>query len=560
MDIGIEKLNTTTLNSILSEKISYYLPPFQRDYSWSKTEWIELLEDAEKCFDYNNQHFFGFMTFKNDGQNSISIIEGQQRLATITIIIALIRDLLFALNKDVANQLDSEFIKSKNPFSTSGIKFYRLKLASYNQTFFEKHIQICKSADVKLKSFKSEKKLNQSKKNIIGCYKYFHEYFSDKIKTLDKDSKINFLMSFSERLLNNFVVVSTRVKDEVVAYNIFQTLNNRGLDLNLYDLIKVYLFSCANDKLEEVQQKWDEIRLNIEQVNGNEFFRHYWLSKYDVVRGVDLLKVIEKRIKDQYHVLSFLSEIVSESENYNSLLFPSTQVWDDPNIIDELNNIHILSKQLTLPILLACKKVFKDEKAFLAAVKIIINFTFRYLTIGDREHKTFERVLSKVAQELRKGDIKHVDQIRPELIKHDTPDENFKLSFTEKDFKKAPLAKYVLEKIEEVYTGEVEKVSKTITLEHILPKKPNTAWKSYLKSEKMDFESNLHKIGNLTLLNKRPNGQIQNKFITEKSKMLSQCSKLKISESLYKRTTWNEKNIRERGRQFAEVAVKIWKI
>lgn len=561
MTIGINKLTTMNLESLLLSKITYELPLFQRDYSWTKTEWMELLEDAENCFNTNYQHFFGFMTFKVDDEKSISIIEGQQRLTTITIITGLIRDFLLQLNKNIAKNIESNFIKSNDPYSAEDIMFYRIRLSDHNQTFFQNYIQEGDSPENKIKNLKNEKNINQSKVLISQCYKFYYEYFDEKIKKFDIEAKIDFLSNFIKKLQQNFIVVYTEVRDEIAAYNIFQTLNNRGLDLNLTDLIKVFLFRNSGKKIDEVKIKWEEIRVNLEQTNANEFFRHYWLSKYNIVRSEDLLKVIEAKMKNEYQITSFLNEIGPEAESYNSLLFPTKLNWENEIIIEGLETIHILSKQLTLPLLLACKKIFIKDKDFLEAINLLTNFTFRYITIGNREHKTFERVLSKIAIELRDGIIQHVHQIKPELMKYDVENENFRLNFIENDFRRAPLAKYVLTKIEDYLSNNKnEKVSSSITLEHILPKNPDTKWIAHMKEFKMDYEDYVHKIGNLTLLNRRPNGQLQNKFITEKSEIFENCSDLKINDDLSKMKSWNSKDIYARSEKFAKIAVEIWSL
>lgn len=169
-------------------------------------------------------------------------------------------------------------------------------------------------------------------------------------------------------------------------------------------------------------------------------------------------------------------------------------------------------------------------------------------------------MLSNVAVNLRNESIRHIDQIRPELLKYDIDDNQFKINFINKKFAKAPLAKYILKSIEKSISSSKEKFSTTITLEHILPKNLNSEWLDYLSKEKMEQDDYLQLIGNLTLLNKKPNGQLQNKFITEKSKIFQSSSGLKINEDLINKKTWNENDVTNRAKKFAEIANKIWKL
>ncbi len=93
MDIGLKDMNSCEFETLLKEKVPYELPFFQREYSWTKDEWSEILDDVKKSMTTGEQHFLGFMTFM-DNSEVITIIEGQQRLSTVTILICLVRDIL----------------------------------------------------------------------------------------------------------------------------------------------------------------------------------------------------------------------------------------------------------------------------------------------------------------------------------------------------------------------------------------------------------------------------------------------------------------------------------
>jgi uncharacterized protein with ParB-like and HNH nuclease domain len=83
MDIGITSLHTFSMETILSREVTYKLPTFQREYSWTKNEWSQLWEDAIASIKNKTGHFFGFMTFKEETTEKYSIIEGQQSLTKI---------------------------------------------------------------------------------------------------------------------------------------------------------------------------------------------------------------------------------------------------------------------------------------------------------------------------------------------------------------------------------------------------------------------------------------------------------------------------------------------
>jgi uncharacterized protein with ParB-like and HNH nuclease domain len=109
------------------------------------------------------------------------------------------------------------------------------------------------------------------------------------------------------------------VADEANAYLIFETLNDRGLDLSISDLLKNYIFSKADTKLQEVQKKWEAINRSVGRFEVTKFIRHYWLSKYDVIREKELYHAIRDKFKSQSSVITFVNSLTESAEIYGAL-------------------------------------------------------------------------------------------------------------------------------------------------------------------------------------------------------------------------------------------------
>ena len=561
MDIGITSIKSQILEELFDKKTSYELPFFQREYSWTKSEWGELLDDAAKAYENKEGHFFGFMTFRKEDSEKISIIEGQQRLSTVTILIALVRDLLFTEEDTIYQSLDDAYIKVADPFSSGKAKYYKLKLAELNHDFFLEFIQQVDSPTIKIENFKiDEKRINQSNKLVFGAYKFFYDELSKKIKDKAKFEKTQYLKDLIKTILKQFVVVTTDVADEKSAYNIFQTLNNRGLDLTLTDLLKVSLLRTAGKKWEEAKNKWDEIRENLNFVNSNAFFRQYWLSTAGIVKEPDLLKEIERKIQTEQQALKFLDNLKGESENYEALLFPTKEYWASKEIVFLIEEMQILSKQSALPLLLSVVDKFKDKNEIERTLRLIINFIFRYLTIAEWENKNLERLFSDIAISIRNEEIKTSEQIRLKLKKEDIPDDQFILILATKEIKKAMVARYFFKKIEKHLDPTQEKFSDRITLEHIIPRNPDKAWKEYLKENKMEKDDWVHRMGNMTILLGKINKKIQNYHFKTKFTEYKNGTVLKINEPLKLQNSWCGNDIDKRQLELSEMANEIWKL
>jgi len=105
-EIGIGEQKKATIAELLEKNVYYTVPIFQREFSWKNDELSDLFEDIERSKNQNSQHFFGFMMIKPEGKTYVNVIEGQQRLATITIILCVIRDILYKMNDEFYKEFE----------------------------------------------------------------------------------------------------------------------------------------------------------------------------------------------------------------------------------------------------------------------------------------------------------------------------------------------------------------------------------------------------------------------------------------------------------------------
>jgi len=554
-ELEITNYNKNTVEEVISKKDTRYsVSYFQRDYSWRKDEWDKLWDDILDSLRNKRKHFFGFMTFykPQDSANEIQIIEGQQRLATVTILIAVIRDIFLKKDDKKWEEIDKQLIKTKDIFSEE--RSFKLDLSDINKEFFQEYIQKEGKPKEKISRMKREKKTKYSNRLIRDCYGYFYEKLKNE----------NLLLEILRQITREFIIVTTDVTNLRSAYILFQTLNDRGLDLTLSDLLKTHLLQKAGNDWKELKKDWDYI-LNIPGIeNMNIFLRHYWLSTRSVVKEAELFDKFSGGITNREESFKFIKELKKEAEIYSMLLDPKPSDFSGNKIIVELlrDELFVLSKKQVLPLLLAMFQRF-SHKDFTLILRALINFIFRYLTIGEQENKELERLFSGISKNIREGKIKSAVSIITKLKKKYIKDGSFKELFKTKQIKNNKTAIYILTKIEQFLARQKEKFAADITLEHILPVNPDEECKKYMIKNRSwdDKDEWIYRIGNMTLLLDKSNKKAQNKSPKIKSKdIYSKGTKLEISKDLKSITDWTSKEIEKRQERFAKSAVKIWKL
>ena len=215
----VEAFNQKILN-VLS-KGTFIIPDYQREYDWDESEISELLDDLENI-STRESYFIGHMVFEGKFTgNTFKVIDGQQRITTLTIMLSVIRDIFYEKGLDnLGDAINDKFIFSKdmnnNTFVILENKMPYPILQSYVQSKpNEKNLKV--------------KPQKSGEKKIIETYDYFKKNFSAKLD--------NELIDLRDKILN-LEVIFVAASDKVDAHTIFMTLNGTGKDLSAKDLIK----------------------------------------------------------------------------------------------------------------------------------------------------------------------------------------------------------------------------------------------------------------------------------------------------------------------------------
>ncbi len=529
------------------------VPIYQRAYAWEEKNVEELLQDIDQAQPHD--YFIGSIVVNQTKVEGVwEVVDGQQRLATITIIYTAIRDFL-RKNSDTkgADEFERDYICKIDKRSKELIP--RLKLNDDDNDYFLSKI-------IKNKEKKMQK---ESHKRINEAYQFAYKFIENKVK-LD-NNKHDYIFNLDDFIKNIVKVIIVKVPDESNAFTIFETLNDRGLALSQADLIKNYLFNKASSRLREAQSCWSEMSGAIEAAQEEEeiikYIRYFWSSQNGLTREKDLFLEIKNNTNNQNLSLTFLNELKSVTNKYLALLSSNHDFWNDytKTTKDYIETFKYLGLYQNRPLLLAILNQF-DKKETEKAFKLTLSWSVRNLITGSIPGGTLEREFSNQARKINNGEIKNSKELFNSAKKLIPADIQFKEAFSIATVSKNNLAQYYLIEIEKSYSPTTEKVVTKnfddVNLEHILPQ-IIVNFDNWSKFDEETHKSFYKRIGNLTLINTKINSDLKSgSFINKKGEYKK--SEIIITKNLDNILEWSVDAIKQRQIAFAEKAIEIWSL
>ena len=576
-----------TLNEVLFGNTQHYfrIPRYQRAYAWEEEQlkeyWQDLLEEKKT-------YFLGSLIFNTEYREKegyVEIIDGQQRMLTTTIFMSVLRDVLkeYEFNikdknkkpKAYCDVIQRQTIEFEDSY---GNTTFRIMPGESIKEFFENNIQLEETNILEKQTTTKEEE--RVKKN----YQFFYEKVKGYINQKDEREKKFERIKSLRKKAGELIAIEIRLESDDVAYEIFETVNARGVGLSVADLLKNLIFSKIKAKKEKdtAKEDWYEIERNIEETGFElkKFIRHYWMSKHDFVTEKKLYTSIKNNISDWEE---FISDIKEASMWYNRIVEGTQKDFENvkgnENIFRSVFAIRLMNVSqcnvMFLSLLKNHKKINIDlSKTF----KIIEKFTYQYFAICKQPGNKVEKIYSKHAREIQSAldnsKEKHlssnIQKALSSLKKELTDILPSKELFVEKyqslsygrSTKQRTLIKYSLEEVNKLKSMKNElKIDFTnVNIEHVLPQDPKK-W-NLTKKQVSEY---VNKIGNLTLLSVSLNSSAQNEVISNKIKDLEQ-SELLITKELVSQLKnnnfqWDQEAIEKRQQELAELSYsQIWNI
>lgn len=564
---GID-FNLTGLGSVI-EANQFSVPIYQRSYAWGTEHIDDFWSDLLGALDSSEPDYFvgSLVLTRPDEGDRLVVIDGQQRLATTTIFLAAIRDLAETRGKQpLADTITSKYLTAYD-FDTESV-VPRLVLNADDDDFFRKLVlRIGDDGSTtpvdQLPAIAAD--ASESHRRLGTAYSMLHDRLKTNVENHgDKaDERLNAWLKF---LRKNLLAITVVVRSEADAFLIFETLNARGAELTIGDLLKNYLFGRAGDRLETVKAGWlgslSALDISAENDLFIQFLRHYWSSKYGSVRERDLYRSIKERVTNSTQAVDFANDLQEAARLYSALLNSSDEFWRDLGTSAK-NNVETLLRlelEQNRPLLLAVMQHF--TKAELKKVlKAMVAWSVRGVIVGGIGGGTTEKAYSQAALKVRSGAVKSTGALLKELAAIVPTDDEFKDAFERARVTKNRIARYLLLALErqKMGTAEPELVPNEdegqVNLEHVLPRNPTEKdWPAFTETE---VETWAYRIGNLALLAVGPNGKIGNKPWSVKKPVLK-ASGLQLTNLAGGSDDWTQESIADRQRQLAKLAVSTW--
>jgi hypothetical protein len=541
------------LGALLSDKRPLRVPAYQRNFSWTSSEISDLWDDLQGImYEGHENYFLGSMVFILKPDNSLEVVDGQQRLATVSLLLAGIRDGFEAGgDKERAHHVETHYLCSRNLRTLEASP--KLALNEIDNDIYVKIIENAIALD-EITQLSKNKESVESNRLIAKTYVTLYELVR---KTSQEFSNKNYLSDLVETITENISCIQIITPSEESAYVLFETLNDRGLDLTLSDMLKNFLFSKAGKRIDEVKHKWAETTVLVGQQYMKTFIRHEWMSRFGQTREKELYNKIKKLITSNPKAIEYISTLRTSATIYDATRNPDHELWGKYNerCRTLLQEILLLGPVQCYPLILSTYLAKPDDLELVLGW--IISLTVRYSIICGKGTGNLETTYGKASSLMRRPGIK-IKDIKDVLQGIWPSDEEFKLAFGQKTLSSPKIIKYLLAKIEKNLSANDELIPnpEVLTVEHILPKKPNQDWPQSMRNEQF-IKENCSRIGNLTILTEPMNREAQSKeFEVKKDTYLK--SKYKITQQVADFSEWTDTSIGARQMTLADAAVTVW--
>ncbi|GAA7112000.1 DUF262 and DUF1524 domain-containing protein [Helicobacter pylori] len=550
----MEAYATTLLNFIKdNQKNQLVIPIYQRLYSWEKEQCKQLWDDIIKIGgnDKMDGHFIGSILYVLDGithsGNALLIIDGQQRLTTITLLLTALRD---HLNDEVKRkEIENHYLINSDK---DGDKKFRLILSESDKDTLLYLID------------KDRRKPSKLSSKIVENFKLFEEWIRK------NTGKLETIFKGLEKLTIVWIALTKKEDDPQL---IFESMNSKGMELAQTDLIRNYIIMETEVEKQEgfYNQYWRAMEENFKQSEKqskredlfNKFVRHYLTIKTREIPNINKVYAgfkdyqqkegieIEDLLKDLQKYCGFFCQIVFKKEA-------------DKDLNKALGFLVDLEMDVIYPLLLELYSDYKGEilsKAdFIPVIALIESYICRRAVCGlgtNSLNKVFPSFTKHIQKDEYFKSLKAHFGSLTEKQRFPNNDE-FKKLFITIDFYKFKKREYFFERLENfdrkerVYTNEY-------TTEHIMPQKLTEEWERDLGENFQEIHDKyLHTIGNLTLTGY--NDIYSNKSFQEKRGMEKgfKQSRLMLNESLKNLESFGEEEIKKRANDLADLALKIW--
>ena len=583
--------NTSIKDFLSASKTVFIVPVYQRNYNWTEENCNRMFYDIKRSIEKNQDHFFGTIFFKKTGNTTRSIIDGQQRLTSITLMLKAMSD--YTQDDSLKEEIKPYLY---NTLRNDEDEEMKIKL-HLNERDYETYKIILKNDYNCIENqLTKEQKKSQVYKNYCVLFQWISKYIEE------ENGKIDNILDF----LSKLTIIELELQNEN-PHEIFESLNSTGLSLQKVDLLRNYFLMPFSNEQQKIlyDEYWVQIENAIDVANMEQFFTEYLIYK----RRSSIIKIYDKKTRISTNTLyttfkHWYDEECNDIQNSNitedekkQKLFDKTQ-----KLFSDLKKLASLYKELIFDDDIDLKtesyirqkiyyllKVNESSKAsclllyFLnlhsenkiddtilqKSIEAVLSFSVRAKLCKRKsiDYQFIAGILQKLQHKENKSEF--LDALWNALtsgegISHFPTDEEFKIALTQNNLyltiKKSGI-KYLLYALEEASKSAEQLPGYTdssIAIEHIIPEKLTSQWKKSLSKEDIGkYEHYVHTLGNLALIDSTI--KTEKKTFDEKKAIYSQ-SNYYYTQKLSDLSQYSIYSIERRGTELAQKALIIWNL
>ncbi|MCY4047697.1 MAG: DUF262 domain-containing HNH endonuclease family protein [Candidatus Dadabacteria bacterium] len=550
-----------TFGDIMSNAKSYRIPAFQRDYAWQHEQLDELWQDIENMRESETQHFLGYLVLQSGDGKNFEVIDGQQRLTTVTLMIIAV----LGRFQQIVDQGESvEENKKRVDF------YHKTYLGVFDAMSLETSLKLTlnRNNNGHFRDIITEPYGVPRRRGVTASNRHLNkalEFFQDKVSSYNSQQLVQFVNDIADGLL--FTAIT--VKDDLDAYLVFETLNARGVHLSAPDLLKNYLLSVmsksafpSHDVLEQFNEIWAEVLEQLGETNFTGFLRSYHGMSDKLSHKKDLYRVMKRKIEKTEDVMPYVRGMKRFASIYSALQNPDDSFWREYEngvyqpCCDHLATLKLFGIKTQLSLLMAAYAKLNPTD-FIQMTKWIAVVSIRYNVICGKVAKDQEIAYNKLANGIMSGGYGTANDVRGGLMVVYPSDAEFVSAFSLKSMPSRQSARkvvFLLRQIERHVSGGGMPVD-NLSLEHVLPYSPDNFWEEYFGRENCSEATD--RLGNMAIL---PQGQNMGQEPFEEKKMNLASSGYRINQEIAKHDEWNMDSLNSHQNWLAQQAKTVWRI
>lgn len=555
------------LTSLLTEyKQQFVVPLYQRPYSWTTEEVDQLWEDITE--DLESEHFMGSIVLNKEHKKRPEIIDGQQRLTTLLILLALIRDRYHSFGSELSSRPQDFLVADR--YTSNPADRFKLRLGEDNWEVFRDFV-LRKPGEDGRREWKEKsslpKRMQTVNSNLFDNAKRLEQLLDGVLSGMASEEAVAKLEDIERKVTEKLTFVVIRVGSVDDAFLLFETLNDRGLQLSAADLVKSHLLSryeakFGKDAVAEAHQEWQELIDSLGGADIGRFLRYFLLMYYEKVQNDKVFRYFKERLA-KTSPDSMLVRLRTMARHYGEFTRPSLVEHEPTRQV--LTDLAELRATTCYVVLMPAREALADDlDAFVRFARLAEALAYRWTTIVGNNAQRLETIFQRAAKQFVDHEAAGLASAT-EILTSELPSrDEFLAAFRHKRMGTQYVARYTLRRIEQLLSaGSEVKTPDKVEIEHILPQQLSEPWLEDLGDNAAELHPELvGRWGNLTLLSSKLNKEARNYGFEAKKNIYidkdGPGSDIRLTQRLALEDNWGPEQIDGRQQWMGLIAEQLW--